>query len=227
MPLSPVQIEQLLAALGRYHHPCYVWNHSQTVLLGNMVEVEAFICEHLHSQNNNDITTGLASIVRWGWGDSALGPIRAQIAEDAITLDPNHIARFMDYRAQFPHGDIHAFANLNTPQLGRMAYGTKVLAFLHPRTRAVLDKKIAGVLNSSDFLPFFGLIPSGNAIAITGRTACLYNAWCGCCRNGAVQMGCACRAVDFERAIFQMIREEEGHQGHRQMAIDCVNAVIA
>lgn len=120
------------------------------------------------------------------------------------------------------------FSRLRIPELGQMAFGTKVLAFLHLRTRAVLDKKIAGVLNSSDFLPVFGQLPAGNAIAITTHTACLYNAWCGCCRNGAVQMGCSYRAVDFERAIFQMIKEEEeGHQGHRQMAIDCVNAVIA
>ena len=219
MPLSDTQLARLREALGRYDFPCWVWDGTP-VEKTTTSRVERFIRSQLLSDDDRSIKMGLVSVVCWGWGGTALFNFRSGRAARFITQ--NHLDGFRAYRVDHPGGDILELSRLRIPELGRMAFGTKVLAFLNPRTRAVLDKKIAEILRETTFCQVFGPLPTGNSIPITRRTASRYNNWCNLCRIGAAQMGAVYRAVDFERAIFKLAQEDR-----QQTAISCVNAVVA
>lgn len=218
MPLTDEQIQMIIDACNHYDFPAFVWD-GEFVELPNVQQVEEFIHECLADNNAADIRKGLASVVSWGWGNTPLLKHRTQRTLDSITEE--QIKAFINYRGEHPDGNILQFAALRLPQLNRMAFGTKVLAFMKPERRAVLDKKIVTLLQQTNFPAHFGNLTTPAVLRISHNSAAWYDGWCQCCMNAATQVGNGFRAVDVERAIFKLLS-----QNNVQGSVTCVNQLL-
>lgn len=219
MPLSENQLVELKSAHARYDFPSRVWN-GEHMTLADTREVEKFIGHRLHSGDVGLVRQGLVSVVCWGWGGTPLCEPRTQ--NIAARLTELHVAGFERYRTASGEGCIRELRDLRLPQLSRMPFSTKVLAFMNPSTRAVMDKKIVEILIESIFWNILQGRPAAYLALVSGPTAAQYDRWSQMCISGAGQMGPEFRAVDFERAIFTMAQEPE----KRALAIQCVNEVL-
>ena len=219
MPLSNPQLELLQGALDRYSFPSKVWDGDHQTLSG-IHEVERFIRRRLHSDDPLEIKAGLASVVCWGWGGTELYKVRTRRILDSLT--DQQIEQFIVYRTTFVQGSIRDLRNLGINQLGRMPFGSKVLAFMRINDRVVLDKKITEILFQTDFWRPLAGRTINYLWTISKETAKHYQQWCRICVKGSIQMGIQDRAVDFERAIFQLSQEIE----HRDAAVQCINTII-
>ena len=98
-----------------------------------------------------------------------------------------------------------------------MSFATKILMFLDPARYPVLDLKIArATANESYFAALQKLTVSQTSVPITHANADAYARWACWCRsiatqiNGIPQSPCGyLRAVDVERAVFQLVDSEE------------------
>lgn len=216
MSLKAQQVSLLTKALANYNFPAWVWD-GKLVEVDGIGQVEEFIAKHLRGSRFSEIQKGLVSVVSWGWGRSSLLVSRTRNTVGAI--GEIHVERFIDCREKYPSGNIREFARARIPQLGQMAFASKVLAFIHPKTRAVFDKKINEVVREACLgkeLP--GL--RGSTFSVTHGAASQYDEWCRSCGRGAILMGEKFRAVDFERAIFQLTAS-----GDHMAAAECLRAV--
>ncbi len=200
--LSKGDIAALLNAQARYSYAPCVWNGSKVICLKNTSAVEEYISKALASGKSSEIRKGLLSVVCWGWGEK---PNRAsKIAKAMENIKDYNLKAFVAYRKEFPAGNIRALTDLRLNQLGSMAFGTKVVAFMNLSRRAVLDRKICYVLRKTRMWEKMGGWKDCTSISVTGPKAAIYDEWCRICGVGAACMGSRYRAVDFERAIFVM-----------------------
>jgi hypothetical protein len=204
-PLSSEDVTALLAALAHYKYPPCVWNGKAVECHGETAAVERYIAAALASQKPAEVKNGLVSVVCWGWGEKSNRG--SKIAQADAKITNTQLNAFKTYRKKYPGGDIVAFAGLRLNQLGRMAFGTKVLAFMNLETRAVLDRKICRVLRKTRMWKRMKGWKDCNSITISARRAAIYNEWCRICRVGAACLGANYRAVDLERAVFVMSEE--------------------
>ena len=153
-------------------------------------------------------------------GQSLIAKLPEQVGSPNRLL-PGLLERFMEFVRSNPDARaaerLLALKRLGLPEFGQMSFATKILMFLDPDRYPVLDLKIArATAKRSYFEPLQKLTVNKTSIPITRANADAYARWACWCRSIATQINAIpqspcgyLRAVDVERAVFQLVDSEE------------------
>ena len=217
----------LRAAIERYDFPSvtYDFKKQREIRHPDMPAVEASVLELLRAPDRCDVKDGLSNVLYWGYMNSpGRRDFRVEAFRKNVTND--QLDSFMSLaRCTPPPGPID-IKRIGFPQFSGMSFVTKIMMFLDPDRRPVLDTKIAEAFSQSpDFPPLQALAfrrkadfgkKADTQVRITGDNECAYNAWAAWCMriaawaNAESEFPCrGIRAVDVERAVFTLAESRD------------------
>ena len=190
----------------------------------DMTRVEGYIRDLLTSGEAGDIKDGLSNILYWGWAQrSSLQCKRVQIFREQVR--EVHLVQFMEVAGGLRGPGLVSLKKIRLPQFSQMSFVSKVRMFLEPEKYPVLDLKIAGFANTECFSPLKNLKIYPTSIPITKHNETIYEDWASWCWeiaglvNAEPTAPCnTLRAVDIERAIFQLASDGQSQEAWRLLA---------
>lgn len=222
----------LCAAVEAYNYPAVTYNFERGVNTctdkerkmchPSMCEVEGIIKSQLLSKDIEKVKDGLSNVLYWGMYRMGVRDTRVCKFRKGVTT--HQLNRFKDVVDSLTGTGLAAIrgrvnnAEDNLPQFTQMPFVSKIRMFLDPENYPVLDKKIATFAKSPCFPPLQNLSwgESETTIRISGPNERVYGKWAKWCRDVAGQVNSYSdshfkdlRAVDVERAIFQLSQSDE------------------
>ena len=212
----------LRAAIERYHFPTVTYNFEkhEEIRHPDMRSVESWVRRLLLARNRCGVRYGLSNVLYWGYMNSpGLRDFRVRAFRENVTDD--QLDSFMRLACRTPAPGPLDIKRIGLPQFSGMSFVTKIMMFLDPDRRPVLDMKIAEAFSqSSDFPPLQALAfhrkadfgkKADTQVRITRPNECVYNEWAAWCMsiaawaNAESESPCrGIRAVDVERAVFTL-----------------------
>ena len=224
MSLSNDQIDSLKTAILKYDYP-YVtkdFTRNQECRHPNMRSVEDFIRRQLTAGDIEVIRDGLSNVLYWGHATRLqIRDYKINDFREKVTKQKKHEQKleniagvFCDSRELASDGIIEEFETIRLPQFG-FTFATKAAMFLDPGRFVTLDSHIAELASSErkTVLTKLSLRPS---IPWWTGDAEVYREWCRVCVTIADEIGV--RAVDVERGIFTMSRQEKQEEAAKIIA---------
>ena len=225
MPLPlPEYADVLCKALWCFSFPkvTFDFRNSQRTQHENMQGVEKCIGALLSHEDQVDVKDGLSNVLYWGYARQGRRDYKVCTFRCSVqSTDDRRLVGFMEFARSGLDAcaaeRLLALKRLGLPGFGQMSFATKILMFLDPARYPVLDLKIArATANESYFAALQKLTVSQTSVPITHANADAYARWACWCRsiatqiNGIPQSPCGyLRAVDVERAVFQLVDSEE------------------
>jgi hypothetical protein len=175
-PLTPVQVNDLRAAIGAYAFPPTYYNFvaGAPVHAANMAAVEVAIQTMLLSTNPAIAKQGLANVLYWGYAQIGFGPTRVNRFWNGVTA-----AQLAQYQALVTaHGvpSLRQLRAIGMPEYSGISFLSKILMFLDPTNYCVLDLQLAGIRHVPGARPLHGLVVHGTTIGATHHNQTIYNA---------------------------------------------------
>ncbi|WP_286787679.1 MULTISPECIES: hypothetical protein [unclassified Pseudomonas] len=207
MPLTPVQVNDLSAAIGAYAFPStyYDFVAGSPVHAANMAAVEAAIQTMLLSENPTIAKQGLANVLYWGYAQIGFGSTRVNRFLNNVTLA--QIAQYQALVAAHGLPSLRQLKAVGMPEYSGISFLSKVLMFLDPTNYCVLDLQLAGMRNALGARSLHGLVVHGTTIGATHHNQSIYDAWrAECAAISNVYFGGVYRTVDVERGFFQLVQ---------------------
>ena len=212
----------LHAAIERYDFPTvtYDFKKEEEVPHADMPAVEMSVRELLRAPDRCDVKDGLSNVLYWGYMNSP-GRRDFRVKRFRGNVTDDHLDTFMKIARGTPRPGPIDIRQIGLPEFSGMSFVTKILMFLDPAGRPVLDMKIAEAFSQSpDFPPLQALAFRRKAdfgrnadtqVKITGNNARVYDEWAAWCTRIAAwanaEPASPCRgirAVDVERAVFTL-----------------------
>ena len=226
MPLPlPEYADVLCKALWCFSFPkvTFDFRNSQRTQHEDMRGVEKCIGALLSHEDPVDVKDGLSNVLYWGYArqQGRRGHKVRTFRNMMKSTDDRRLVGFMEFVGPTPDTRVAerllALKKLGLPEFGQMSFATKILMFLDPDRYPVLDLKIArATANKSYFAPLQKLTVNQTSIPVTRANAAGYARWACWCRSIATRINeipqspCGdLRAVDVERAVFQLADSEE------------------
>lgn len=207
MPLTPVQINDLRAAIAAYAFPptYYDFVAGVPVNAANMATVEAAIQTMLLSENPAIAKQGLANVLYWGYAQIGFGPTRVDRFWNGVT--ENQISQYQEMVSVHGVPSLRQLRKIGMPEYSGISFLSKVLMFLDPVNYCVLDLQLAKIRIAQGARPLNNLVVHGTTIGATHHNQDIYNAWrAECVAISNAYFGGIHRAVDIERGFFQLIQ---------------------
>lgn len=217
----------LHAAIERYDFPTvtYDFETDEEVRHRDMRTVETWVRRLLLARDQCGVKDGLSNVLYWGYMNS---PGRRDSRVEAFRggVTEHQLDSFMRLTRRTPPPGPIDIKRIGFPQFSGMSFVTKIMMFLDPDRRPVLDIKIAEAFSQSpDFPPLQALAFRRKAdygkradtqVKITGNNECVYNEWAAWCKriaawaNAEPAFPCGgIRAVDVERAVFTLAKSRD------------------
>ena len=200
----------------------YVFKSGREIRHSDMSKVESQIKHQLFSQYWLEVKYGLSNVLYWGYSGKQKGIRPYRVGEFWERVTKGQILEFMGVAKGSKDTDLVLIKNIGMPEFSRMPFVSKVRMFLDPCSYPVLDSQIAKFSNSEHFPPLQNLTiyrknQTGERIDITQDNEEVYVKWASWCRGVAKVANAAyprsprndLRAVDVERAIFQLSQSDE------------------
>ena len=234
---------KILKAIGSFNFPAITYDfrdereisHCECTIEKNihrecMRKVEKKIRSQLLSGNVEVVKYGLANVLYWGHAEDKL--------KQAIHLSAFRDKNFDKELREFRKFCIDYNSNpsmlsepvlrhiTKLPQFG-ISFASKTMMFLDPNNYPVLDSRIANFAKLSRFPPLqdLSMNASGDNITLVRANEDVYEKWSSWCRDTAkaVRSYSRCppplkdlRAVDVERAIYQLVGSKKDHLATEQ-----------
>lgn len=206
MPLTPVQIAELKAAIGAYAFPPTYFDFVTGVPVhaANMLAVEAAIGGMLSSPNPVTAKNGLANVLYWGYAQMGIGPTRVSRFNTGVTSA--QIAQFQAILRAPAMPTLIQIRNLKMPEFSGVSFISKVLTFIDPANYCVLDLQLSRLGLGPRVKAIHGLVYT-TTIGTTVHNQRVYDSWRQECAGiSHAYYGGAYRVVDVERGFFHLIQ---------------------
>lgn len=220
---APAYTAALLAAVEKYRFPTvtYDFEREEEVCHADMMDVEDCIRGQLRDKKARTVEGGLANVLYWGYANSP-GRRAHRVESFLKNVTEKMVNDFISIAESQETPGLLDIKKIGLPQFSGMSFVTKIVMFLNPDSRPVLDMKIAELFSqTSEFPPLKDLVfrkradfgeRADTCIRITRKNECVYEKWASWCRDTAASVnpesdasGKSIRAVDVERAIFALV----------------------
>ena len=211
-PIADLEGAALEAAVQTLERAILSYNHVPLVCTSiaplemsnaaNATEAEAQIRQKLSSALNDDIRHGLANVLAWKHtGQVQIGRVKHRIGRFLDEVDGDQLTQVGQIARD--RGEIDALIQVQLPQFGHdLAMISRVMAFLRPDDRVVIDSGLRDLARVFEFGPLGRITPLPAMIPTSRTNLSCYHEFCWQCRSvGDRWFGARYRAVDVQRGL--------------------------
>lgn len=192
---------------NNYNFPCVAFDFilQEKISFESYDMLESYIRAQLLSNDLTMIKDGLSNVLYWGYATSG-GRQTHRVKTFRAEVKLEQLERFLQLIKNSKIGLLE-IKSCGLPQFSNLSFITKILMFLDPEKYVVMDLQLAKL---KIFFPesfFQNLVVHKTSIPVNKINVLFYETWCQFCQNLAGSLTLEIRAVDVERSIFQMVKE--------------------
>jgi len=208
----PEALDFLATAIDDFNYPFVVYDFqlAQEVKFNNMLGVEKFIGEQLHSTDIERVKDGLSNVLFWGYYRSP-GRRRDRVAKFRGSVDSERLRHTVDVFAALRGAAIGELKRLKLAEFGYLSFLSKLRTFLDPVAFCVIDLKLRKIpAIAHRFKVYDPKKPT--SIPATEANQESYAWWVSLCRKASQHVeipGGGARPVDVERGFFQLVERDK------------------